>query len=155
MSFPRLALTLLLLLPAASAPAAELDPVVAEWLAEAREHVPELDTDELRSLMESDRELILLDVRLPAEREAGGSIDPMREVDIPRGYLELKAPDKLPDRDAAIVVYCGTGKRSLLGARTLQRMGYTDVRNYAGGLTAWEGGRPGGGAVMMRPAQPA
>ena len=112
--------------------------VVSEWLVEARSKIPQLDTATLKEWVESDRGFTLLDVRLPKEREAGGSIDPFREVDIPRGYLEFKGPDKLPDTEATIVVYCGSGKRSLLAARTLQRMGYTDVTNYADGLKAWK-----------------
>jgi len=120
--------------PAAADPAA----VVKTWLTEARERVPQMATEQLHELVQSERDFVLLDVRLPEERTAQGSIDPFREVDIPRGYLEFKAPDKLPDTDARIIVYCGTGKRSLLAARTLQRLGYTDVTNYGGGLTAWK-----------------
>jgi rhodanese-related sulfurtransferase len=111
---------------------------VKGWLTEAREHVPQMATEQLRELVASDDEFVLLDVRLPDERRSQGNIDPFREVDLARGYLEFKAPDKLPDTDARIIVYCGTGKRSLLAARTLQRMGYADVTNYAGGLTAWK-----------------
>lgn len=108
------------------------------WLAEAGQRVPQMATEQLHNLVNSDREFVLLDVRLPQERRNQGNIDPFREVDIPRGYLEFRAPDKLPDSDARIIVYCGTGKRSLLAARTLQRLGYTDVTNYAGGLDAWK-----------------
>jgi len=129
----------LALLGPASAPAAG-DPAaaVSEWLVQARAQVPQMDTATLEEWVASDREFVLLDVRLPRERQAQGSIDPFREVDIARGYLELKAPDKLPDTSANIVVYCGTGKRSLLAARTLQRMGYSEVANYADGLQAWK-----------------
>lgn len=129
-------LPLLALLPALAA----ADPAVTVkgWLTEARQQVPQVTTDRLQALVNSQRTFTLLDVRLPKERRAQGSIDPFRETDIPRGYLEFRAPDKLPDTGARIIVYCGTGKRSLLAARTLQRLGYTDVANYAGGLTAWQ-----------------
>lgn len=141
MSWKRHCLLLALMLVPAAATA---DPATTAkgWLAEARGQVPQITTDKLADLVASKREFVLLDVRLPEERRRQGSIDPFRETDIPRGYLEFRAPDKLPDTDARIIVYCGTGKRSLLAARTLQRLGYADVANYAGGLTAWkEAGR--------------
>ena len=131
-------LTAAVLLLAAAPAVADPAITVKDWLAEARQAVPQITTEQLRDLVNSDRDFVLLDVRLPHERQAQGSIAPFREVDIPRGYLEFRAPDKLADADARIVVYCGTGKRSLLAARTLQRMGYTDVTNYAGGLNAWQ-----------------
>lgn len=112
--------------------------VVEEWLAEAREAVSSVDTPTLKRMVDSDRSFTLLDVRTPREREAQGSLDPFREVAIPRGYLEIKAPDKLADAPRPIIVYCGTGTRSLLAADTLQQMGYGDVRNFRGGLEAWQ-----------------
>ena len=136
----RLLVLLWLLVPgAASAGPAE---AAASLMETARRQVPALKTATLKQWVDGDREFVLLDVRLPGEREAG-SIDPFREVDIPRGYLEFRAPDRLPDTGATIVVYCGTGKRSLLAALTLQRLGYTDVYNYADGLVGWkEAGHP-------------
>ncbi|HKJ70452.1 MAG TPA: rhodanese-like domain-containing protein [Gammaproteobacteria bacterium] len=133
-----IACALLLLAAAPAAAAADPAAAVAGWLEEARDHVPQIDAATLHEWVSSERDFVLLDVRLPAERSAQGSIDPFREVDIPRGYLELKAPDKLADTEAAVVVYCGTGKRSLLAARTLQRMGYSDVTNLSGGVHAWQ-----------------
>ncbi|MFB6259614.1 MAG: rhodanese-like domain-containing protein [Thiohalorhabdaceae bacterium] len=131
---PVLLLLLLLPFPAAAGPAAN----VQSWLVEARGQVPQLTTDKLKDLIDSDRDFVLVDVRLPEERREQGRLAPFREVAIPRGYLEFRAPDKLADTDARIIVYCGSGKRSLLAARTLQRLGYTNVSNYAGGLKAWK-----------------
>ena len=58
------------------------------------------------------------------------------------------ALNKLPDRDAPIIVYCAAGNRSAYAAKTLTDLGYTDVwtgeSNGADGLTplilaaAWE-----------------
>ena len=118
--------------------AADPATTVKGWLAEARSRIPQMPTENLQDLVNSERDFVLVDVRLPRERDRQGSIAPFREVAIARGYLEFRAPDKLPDTDARIIVYCGTGKRSLLAADTLVRMGYTDVTNYAGGLRAWK-----------------
>ncbi|HKJ88101.1 MAG TPA: rhodanese-like domain-containing protein [Gammaproteobacteria bacterium] len=133
-------LLVVLVLAAAVSPcgAAEPGQVLETWLEQARAHVPQVDTQTLRKLVDGDRDFVLLDVRLPGERQEAGAIDPFREVAIPRGYLEFKVPGKIPDTATPIIVYCGTGKRSLLAARTLQRMGYTRVRNYRGGFQAWK-----------------
>ena len=41
-----------------------------------------------------------------------------------------------PDR--RVILYCGTGGRSALAAKTLLDMGYTDVASLAGGYDAWK-----------------
>jgi rhodanese-related sulfurtransferase len=56
---------------------------------------------------------------------------------IPRGFLEFKIEDFVPERDAKIIVYCKSGDRSCLGARTLQRMGYENAFSLDGGWRAW------------------
>ncbi len=52
------------------------------------------------------------------------------------GYLEDKPP-QLP-KDARIVVHCSVGHRSALACSILARLGYTDIHNMLGGLTAWK-----------------
>src|SRR3954469_21186470 len=59
-------------------------------------------------------------------------------VFIPRGHLESQAENKLPDRDAPIVIYCAGGNRSAFAAKTLQDLGYTDVVSMAGGFGRWK-----------------
>ncbi|GAB2681598.1 rhodanese-like domain-containing protein [Thalassiella azotivora] len=56
-----------------------------------------------------------------------------------------RAADVLPDRDAAIVTYCANTAcgNSEAVARTLVRLGYTDVRSYREGIQDWvEAGLP-------------
>ena len=52
--------------------------------------------------------------------------------------LEMQAKHLLPDKKAPVVLYCGSGIRSLLTAQTLKEMGYSDVRTLAGGIEAWK-----------------
>src|SRR6202795_2042638 len=76
-----------------------------------------------------------LDVRELDEFEQGmipGSIF------IPRGHLEAQAENKLPDKDAPIVIYCAGGNRSAFAAKTLEELGYTDVVSMAGGFGRWK-----------------
>src|SRR5262249_22254413 len=57
---------------------------------------------------------------------------------IPRGKLELRIEDVVPERGTEVVVYCAGGTRSAYAARTLQELGYTRVKSLAGGFTAWK-----------------
>ena len=56
----------------------------------------------------------------------------------PRGYLELRIETAVPDKSHPVVLYCAGGTRSVLAARTLQEMGYTDVKSVGGGFGAWK-----------------
>jgi rhodanese-related sulfurtransferase len=49
----------------------------------------------------------------------------------------LKNLDKLPAQDQPIAVYCGSAHRGAMVMAALRMLGYTDVRNLAGGLGAW------------------
>lgn len=77
----------------------------------------------------------LLDVREVAEIEKDGYIAgavniPVREV--------LNNLDKLPAKDQPIVIYCASGHRGGMVMSALQMLGYTDVKNLAGGIGAWK-----------------
>jgi molybdopterin/thiamine biosynthesis adenylyltransferase/rhodanese-related sulfurtransferase len=77
----------------------------------------------------------LIDVR-EADEHAQGMIP--GTLHIPRGFLELRVEKSLVDRAAPVVVYCAAGTRSVLAARSLAELGYTNVRSLAGGFTAWK-----------------
>ena len=77
----------------------------------------------------------IIDVR-EADEYARGAI--AGAVWIPRGLLEPKIERAAPDRATPLVVYCAAGNRSVLAARTLQELGYTDVRSLAVGFTAYQ-----------------
>ena len=57
---------------------------------------------------------------------------------IPRGFLELRIEDKVPEKGSAVVLYCAGGTRSALAARSLTELGYTNVASMAGGFSAWK-----------------
>jgi phage shock protein E len=52
---------------------------------------------------------------------------------IPRGLLELRARQELPDRDARIVVHCALGGPGAPAAKALRAVGCTNVANVEGG----------------------
>jgi len=60
-------------------------------------------------------------------------------LNLPRGRVESLAPALLPDRDAEIVVYCGSWlcRSSDRVAARLRALGYSRVRIYRGGKRDW------------------
>src|SRR6266853_4307444 len=105
-----------------------------ELLKVARNQVPELTPAELAKELQGRRPAVI-DVREKYETDQG--IVPGAKL-VPRGFLELRIEESLPDRDADVVLYCAGGTRSLLAGRTLQEMGYRKVRSLRGGYGAWK-----------------
>lgn len=106
-----------------------------ELMDEAREAVPEVTVDDVKARLENGQRPVLLDVR---EREEYREGHLEGALALPRGFLEMRVEEAVPDKSAPVVAYCAGGVRSLIAARTLKEMGYTDVRSMAGGYTAWK-----------------
>jgi len=73
----------------------------------------------------------VLDVREPDEYDQGALPD---AIHIPRGHLESQVESRLLDKNAEVVIYCAGGVRSAFAAKTMQELGYTDVKSLAGGF---------------------
>jgi rhodanese-related sulfurtransferase len=114
---------------------------VAQMLAEAAASVPFMSLVELKSRLEARAdELVVLDVR---ERDAyqDGHIPGAKLL--PRGQLELRVNQELPDPTRRIVACCEFGKISTLATSTLRMMGYLRAVALDGGMKAWrEAGFP-------------
>lgn len=88
---------------------------------------------EASKMMREADSYILLDVRTVeefAEAHIGGA------TLIPDFELEDKAATQLPDRDALILIYCRSGRRSAAAAKLLTGMGYINVYDF-GGIINW------------------
>ncbi len=90
-------------------------------------------SEELRKHLDtSGSDVLLLDVREPWEYELchieGSKLIPMGQIQ--------DALDDL-DADREIVVICHHGRRSEQVAEFLERSGFSNVANLAGGLEAW------------------
>ena len=123
-----------------------------------RPYVDEIDTDELAQAaphtltlpahwQPAEGEPLVIDVREADERARGyvpGSLHIARGVlerDIAKKAFGGRISDK--ELNQPIVCYCGGGHRSLLAARNLQLMGFTNVVSLEGGFDAWgEAGLP-------------
>lgn len=112
-----------------------------ELVAEAAKRIKEIFPWDLEEILE-DRNVILLDIREPAEYEAmhiAGSMN------VPRGILETACeydfeetvPELVESRDKEIVVICRSGNRSVFACDVMQQMGYSNVASLKTGLRGW------------------
>ena len=116
-----------------------------QLIGEALAEVSSISVDEALALVDGG-DAVFVDVRERAEHDAGAIAG---AVAAPRGFLEFIADPTTPMHNAALssgkrlVIYCASGGRSALAAKTLQDMGYSEVANLTGGFQAWtEAGGP-------------
>ena len=100
--------------------------------------VDKIDSESLKALLDKNENLVLLDVRTSTEIKSMGKIDAKQQVEIPRGWLEMRIFNHVVDKDTPVVAYCGGGLRSALAVETLKKMGLTNVKNYEEGFLGWE-----------------
>jgi adenylyltransferase/sulfurtransferase len=105
-----------------------------QMLAEARQVIPEQGPAELKKRLDAGEPVVVVDVRDPDEYRDGhieGS------ANISRGFLEFRIGAAVTDPATPIVLYCQTGLRSVLAAKALRDLGYTNVVNLQGGFQKW------------------
>lgn len=113
----------------------------AELVAEANAAVETLDVAEASKLVGRD-DVVFVDVREGGELATQGKIP--GAIHAPRGLLEFYADPSTPYHKPELasgkrlVVYCASGGRSALAAKTLKDMGIDRVANLLGGFTAWQ-----------------
>ena len=102
---------------------------------EARQSVPEVSPEQVKVRLDKGEHPVVLDVREKEEVRQGyvpGALS------LPRGFLEMRVEEAVPEKNTPIVAYCGSGARSLLAGRILKELGYTNVVSMRGGFTAWK-----------------
>jgi molybdopterin/thiamine biosynthesis adenylyltransferase/rhodanese-related sulfurtransferase len=110
-------------------------PSIDTLLKDLRGSVREVDVGTLDKEIANGDKPAVIDVR-EADEHAQGIIP--GAVHVPRGFLEMRIEKMVFDRAAPIVLYCAGGNRSLLAARSLNELGYTNVRSLAGGFGGWK-----------------
>lgn len=115
-----------------------------EWVAELVQKTTAIQVEELKQKIDDFEMFYLLDVREPQEHYPGfipGS------VNVPAGVLIFKMQNDgfwesqmsyTPQKEDEIIVFCKKGKRSVMAAESLQRLGYANVKYLDGGWKKWE-----------------
>jgi len=109
------------------------DPAVAD--AAAAPAPPITQSELLARLEKKDPDLVVLDVRTPAEF-AAGHVPGARNVS--HDLLSSQVADLAELRDKQVVLYCRSGRRTLLAEETLRRAGFTKLLHLQGDYLAWE-----------------
>jgi rhodanese-related sulfurtransferase len=94
-----------------------------------------ITVEELKSKIDNNEELYLLDVREPHERaefNIGGAF-------LPIGKVQTMQIDEIEDwKDKEVICYCRSGNRSGQACLILDTLGFTNTKNLAGGMLAWQ-----------------
>lgn len=107
----------------------------SDLLQEVKSQVQTVSLDEIKRRLEAGEDYALVDVREKDEVRQGTLPG---AVHIPRGFLEMQAESKLPDKGAKIVVYCAGGVRSAFAAKSLEDLGYAHVESANPGFVRWK-----------------
>lgn len=98
-----------------------------------RSAVSEVDTAQAQAMIASGAQV--LDVREADEVEQG--VIP-GAIHIPRGFLEMRVEELLPNKERPVVVYCAGGVRSVFAAQAMRDLGYQSPVSLIGGMGAWK-----------------
>jgi rhodanese-related sulfurtransferase len=105
-------------------------------LEEAKKHISFTTPQEMKKFIDDDVDFIQVDVR--EDNESGhGEIWSMEKIRLTRGYIEYKIEHAVPNKNAKIVVVCCSGKRAILAAQTMKKLGFKDVSYLQGGVRGW------------------
>jgi molybdopterin/thiamine biosynthesis adenylyltransferase/rhodanese-related sulfurtransferase len=111
-----------------------MSPSGAEFIRQVKAEISEIDPAGVHELVGNG--VAIIDVR-ETEEFATGHLPGARHV--PRSYLESRIEGVVPDRSQRVILYCASGIRSALGAKTLvDDLGYERVESMTGGITLWK-----------------
>ena len=95
----------------------------------------QISMDEAITMMETESNYIILDVRTPEEFAEKHIPD---AINIPNETIGTEKIPELPDKEQLILVYCRSGNRSKQASEKLVRLGYTNIVEF-GGINDWPG----------------
>ncbi|MDG2061925.1 MAG: rhodanese-like domain-containing protein [SAR86 cluster bacterium] len=105
-----------------------------ELVQDALSRVSEIDTIQLKSKLDSQEEIYIIDTREDREWDQGRIPNSLH---LGKGIIERDIENSIPNRDAQIVLYCQGGFRSALAADNLLKMGYKSPISLSGGFSEW------------------
>ena len=94
-----------------------------------------ITVDELKRRLDAGEKINLIDVREPHENadfNIGGTL-------LPLGQIQTMQVDDIEDlKDQEVICYCRSGNRSGQACLILDTLGFTNTKNLAGGMLAWQ-----------------
>ncbi len=93
----------------------------------------QITPQQAKEIMDAEQDYIIIDARTQ-EEFAEGHIE--NAILIPEYEIKDRAEKELPDKDALILVYCRSGRRSKIASEDLVNLGYTNVKEF-GGIIDW------------------
>ena len=95
----------------------------------------QITMNEAASMMKSEKDYIILDVRRPDEFSAGHIPN---AINVPNEIIGTSEISELPNKNQLILVYCRSGRRSKEASQKLVDLGYTNIVEF-GGILDWSG----------------
>ena len=93
----------------------------------------QISAEEAKAIMDTEKDYIIIDARTEEEFAAGHIAG---AILIPEYEIAARAEKEIPDKDALILVYCRSGRRSKIASEELVKLGYTNVKEF-GGIIDW------------------
>jgi len=93
----------------------------------------QITAEQAKTIMDTEKDYVIIDARTE-EEFAEGHIE--NAILIPEYEIKDRAEKELPDKDALILVYCRSGRRSKIASEELVKLGYTNVKEF-GGIIDW------------------
>jgi rhodanese-related sulfurtransferase len=108
-------------------------PEFLKLVNDAKARVKEIDIEAYKKMAAAGEPHTLVDTREDHEWAAGHV---KGAEHLSKGIIERDIEEKVPDKQATLVLYCGGGFRSALVADNLQKMGYANAISLDGGWRA-------------------
>lgn len=94
-----------------------------------------ISAQDVKDRLDAGEVLNLVDVRQPEEHDAfniGGVL-------LPLGHIQSMQTEEIENlKDEEVICYCKSGNRSMMAGMYLEQMGFTNVKNLAGGMEAYK-----------------
>ena len=114
-------------------------------VSESSQGLNKINSDQLNSLIEEDKDMVILDVSDKEVVDERGSVPGALNVSL--GSLYFKADAEVPDdykddriqnREKKVVMTCTVGACAAIGGKLLKDMGFKDIVLLDGGTEAWK-----------------
>ena len=93
----------------------------------------QISAKEAKEIMDTEKDYIIVDARTQSEFDEDhieGAIL------IPEYEIAKRAEKEIPNKNAIVLVYCRSGRRSKIASEELVKLGYTNVKEF-GGIIDW------------------